>query len=425
MNPLKITFLSLVLVGTFSSNLYAQFTLSAQLRPRMELRKGYRIPQSESSKAAFFVSQRTRLKFGYQHEILEIFVSLQDVRTWGDQLQLTDVASFSMHQAWLKLKMAKGLFIRVGRQEFVYDEHRLLGNVNWVQQARSHDAILLIFKKGKWKLDAAGAFNQLSENVFSTEYVTNNYKALIFARGEKKIGENATLVVTGIADAFERDTVDRELFWRYTYGSYFKFNKKGVSLVLSAYGQQGETRGGAALYAFMANARIGYAIKKMALNVGVDFVSGDNPNDAKYQAFNTLYATNHKFYGFMDYYLSIPNDTKGGGLQDYFFNLNYMPTDKIALKLYYHQFLLANTVYKTAFNEVKKNLGSEVDFVLVYNIKPYIGLQVGGSAYIPTNTTEYIKGGSQNKISGWGWVMLNATPQLFKSKTKKEKEEIL
>ena len=423
MKRLKTTALLSILIGITFSTVRAQFTLSTQVRPRMELRKGYRIPQNDLSEPAFFTSQRTRLNFKYQHDILDLYVSLQDVRTWGEDVQLSDVAGFGLHESWVKIKLAEGLYIKPGRQELIYDEHRLLGSVDWVQQARSHDAILVFYEKNKWKLDAAGAFNQLRQNNFSTDYITNNYKALILLRVEKKF-KDITLSVTGISDAFERDTVKHVLFWRYTYGSYFKLAKKGVSLVLSVYGQSGETRTNATVNAFMANAKIGYATNKISLNAGVDFVSGDDPNDSKFQGFNTLYATNHKFYGFMDYYLNIPVDTRGGGLQDYFFNFNYLPTDKIALKLFYHQFLLANTVFDASSSELDANLGSEVDLVIAYKLRPFISFQMGGSVYLPTSTTEIIKGGSQDKVSGWGWVMLNVTPELFKSKTKEEKTQL-
>ena len=40
---------------------------------------------------------------------------------------------------------------------------------------------------------------------------------------------------------------------------------------------------------------------KPAIGVGIDYLSGDDGQDAdKYKVFNTLYATNHKYYGFMD-----------------------------------------------------------------------------------------------------------------------------
>lgn len=414
MKSLKYAF-STVLFLAFFSTAYAQFTLSAQLRPRMEFRKGYRIPQDFSSKPAFFISQRTRLNFNYVHDIIEMYVSLQDVRTWGDELQMSDIAGLSLHQAWTKIKITEGLYIKPGRQELIYDEHRLLGNVDWVQQARSHDAILLLYQKNKWRFDAVGAFNQLRENVFSTNYISNNYKALVFLRGEKSF-QSAILSVTGIADAFEKNDTIHDLAWRYTYGAYFKFSKKNISLVLSAYGQSGQLQSGADIAAFMVNAKLGYKIKSFSMAAGLDFLSGNNTKNRRFQAFNTLYATNHKFYGFMDYYLNVPSDSRGGGLQDYFINFNYQISEKTMVKLYYHQFLTANKVYDSRARELSKNLGGEFDLAFVYDVKSYLSLQAGASVYMPTSSTEIIKGGDKDKVSGWAWLMLNVSPELFKSK---------
>lgn len=48
-----------------------------------------------------------------------------------------------------------------------------------------------------------------------------------------------------------------------------------------------------------------------------DHLSGDDdPSDGTVRVFDTLFATNHKFYGLADYFLNIPVQTVGRGLQD-------------------------------------------------------------------------------------------------------------
>ena len=59
------------------------------------------------------------------------------------------------------------------------------------------------------------------------------------------------------------------------------------------------------------------ASRSPGVSVGVEYLSGDDdPTDGTYKVFDTLYATNHKFYGFMDYFLNIPVHTFGLGLRD-------------------------------------------------------------------------------------------------------------
>ncbi len=71
--------------------------------------------------------------------------------------------------------------IKIGRQELVYDDERLLGNSDWVQQARRHDAIVLKMIQNGWQLDIGSAFNQSSDaiNYNGTYYTPANVQVTI------------------------------------------------------------------------------------------------------------------------------------------------------------------------------------------------------------------------------------------------------
>ena len=71
-----------------SAEVAAQFSISAELRPRLEIRNGFRVPSFKDSDAAIFVSQRTRLNIGFQNEKIKLFISPQDIRTWGSEKQV-------------------------------------------------------------------------------------------------------------------------------------------------------------------------------------------------------------------------------------------------------------------------------------------------------------------------------------------------
>src|SRR5687767_6566534 len=61
----------------------AQFTLTGQIRPRFESRNGVGNLVPIGTKNANFISQRTRLIFGYKWDRLTVGTSVQDVRVWG------------------------------------------------------------------------------------------------------------------------------------------------------------------------------------------------------------------------------------------------------------------------------------------------------------------------------------------------------
>jgi len=75
----------LLLIGVFTSTIHAQFSLDAELRTRGEANNGYRTLPTENSQTAFFISQRTRLNLSFKKEKFSTYISLQDVRLWGQE----------------------------------------------------------------------------------------------------------------------------------------------------------------------------------------------------------------------------------------------------------------------------------------------------------------------------------------------------
>ena len=414
--------LKIILAGLVLANnpleMFAQLAVSAQLYPRLEYRDGYRLPGSANTDAAFFVSQRSRLNIDFKNEKLKVFISPQDVRVWGAEKQLADDPGFGLHEAWGQLALGGNFSIKAGRQELVYDGHRLLGNVDWVQQARSHDALLLKLENEGLKVDLGGAFNQSGENIFGTNYRSDNYKALGFLHAGKNAGKFSWNAIV-LSDAFEKADTNRDLAWRHTLGALLGYKTGRLSLEGSAYWQGGKTKGNQDIAAYLFHITTTYEFNKLSLAAGLDVVSGDDSNDPDYQAFNTLFGTNHKFYGLMDYFLDVPADTDGGGLQDYYLNLNVNTSSKSSLKFSYHQFLLAKDVAdQLKPGEVlPRNLGGELDAVFEYKIAPYAKLNTGLSFYFTNSTTQQIKGGAADKTNTWAWMMLILTPELFNSGT--------
>lgn len=158
----------------------AQFSLSGQLRPRAELRDGYGILPAKGYKAAGFVSQRTRLMFNYHASRIIFQTTVQDVRLWGQDastISINDGNRLGLHEAWAELILFNKkdtsiksspfdyLALKVGRQELVYDDERLLGNLDWAQQGRRHDALILKALQAGWQMDLGAAFNQHTDAV--------------------------------------------------------------------------------------------------------------------------------------------------------------------------------------------------------------------------------------------------------------------
>ena len=136
----------------FLPEVSGQFSLNGEFRPRTEFSRGYKSLAAENQKMSVATSQRTRLNALFATEPVQAKLSLQDVRYWGSQPQSVTNEDYavSVHEAWAEVKLAEKLSLRAGRQELVYDDHRIFGNVGWVQQARSHDLALFKIEASPW-----------------------------------------------------------------------------------------------------------------------------------------------------------------------------------------------------------------------------------------------------------------------------------
>lgn len=170
---------------------------------RPEFRHGYKTLSADTSRPAFFITQRARLVFDYKNKNLKTYMSVQDIRTWGDEEPLKDIPGVSVNELWAELSLKNNFSLKMGRQELVYDDHRLLGNVDWNNATRSHDALLLKYtnKKNKVYWHTGASFNQNGEPLFATAYTLNNYKFLAFSWWEKEFTKrsvSATAIVNGL-----------------------------------------------------------------------------------------------------------------------------------------------------------------------------------------------------------------------------------
>ena len=152
MNRRKIVY-TLVLVFTVALA-KAQFEVDGQIRPRYEQRDGYKKLKSEGDKAQHYISQRSRIRFAYKADNLEVKLSFQDVHEWGTiEAKSIKEGTVGMHEGWAKLNFKNNTFIQVGRQEIQYDNARLLSKANWNQFGFTHDALRLGLKNDNWHLE--------------------------------------------------------------------------------------------------------------------------------------------------------------------------------------------------------------------------------------------------------------------------------
>lgn len=403
-----------------------QFTLGGEFRPRLEQRHGYRTLAPTGSKSAFFISERLRLSVSYANPHFKFFATIQDVRTWGNEEQVKSIGSFGLHEGWAELYVKDKVTFKLGRQEIAYDDHRLLGNLDWAQAGRSHDGLVIRVNHKQARLDVGGIFNQSGEPLLGTVYKLNNYKALVYGWYQQRMDSGRlNLAVYAIGDGLPNKDSLPTTFFRFTAGPHLVFQYPHFRGNVTAYIQSGKTTANQKILAWFASVYGAYVRPKITLGVGLDYVSGNNASKSGkfYQAFNTLYATNHKFYGHMDYFLDLPTDTKLGGLQDLYLRFQYQPKPKGMAGFDAHAFFLGNKVADAAApgQYLDLPLGFEFDLYGQYSPFEFVDLKAGYSFLIATPSMEMIKGGSRKAYNGWSFVMLTIKPAMFKWEKQPEK----
>lgn len=441
--------LSILMAG----RLNAQLSLSAQLRTRSEFRDGQGAPLSKGLSGAFFTSQRSRLTANFSMYRLKFGLSLQDVRVWGQDVSTINRSTAQtnnnllLHEAWAEILLTdttlknKSLSLKIGRQELVYDDQRLLGNLDWLQQGRRHDAALLKYEAGNWLFHLGAAYNQNQENAAGTIYnatppgnytaSTNGgtmYKSMQFLYAGKKwtAGNLSFLFFADQFSKYHMDTVNNvaaKAFqtgtWsRATTGLYFTDKFRHTTLTASGYYQFGKNASGQNLSAGLLSGAVQQDLSgRFSLTAGVDFTSGSSTS-ATSHTFDPLYGTPHKFWGLMDYFYASSNFGKGG-LVDFYLKAKYKWNEKLLLSADLHQFNSASRVLiPTDPSNTGKSLGQELDIVGTYVLTGQISFEAGYSHYRSTAllTSVNVKNiANARSDANWAYIMINIRPSfLFK-----------
>ncbi|MDC1162473.1 alginate export family protein, partial [Tenacibaculum sp.] len=410
MRKIELFSLLLMLVTTVS---FSQLTIDAELRPRAEYRHGFKTLFPDNSDAAMFVSQRTRLNTLYKIEKLNFYISLQDVRVWGDvpQLNSADNNGLSLHQAWGEILLNSNFSLKLGRQEVIYDDSRIFGNVGWAQQARSHDMALMKYQKDNFRLNVGLAFNQSKENLTGTLLTTpKTYKAMQYAWFHKD-WNNFSGSFLFLNNGMQ---TNNGLKYSQTIGTHIKYEKKDLQIAANFYYQFGNDTDNRDLSAYLFGVEANYKTSSTTkIGLGVELQSGNKngvPTNNENNAFTPFYGTNHKFNGFMDYFY-VGNHGNNVGLLDIYAKAKFKLNAKSGLTAFIHNFSAAEEIN----SNVSKQLGTELDLVYGYKLTKEVGFKVGYSHMFPTDGMKALKGNFDN-TNNWAWAMVTIKPTLFTSK---------
>ena len=416
----KYVYSIIIILSAFNFTIAQEFNVDADLRARFENRNGYGTLKPDTEKAASFITQRTRLVFDYSFKNIQLKVSPQNVRIWGDvaTTSKTDLNN-AFHEAYGEIKIDDQFSFKVGRQEINYDDARIFGNVDWAMQARSHDAFLLKFNpNSKNKIHLGLALNANKETNFKENYTVPQYKSMHYLWYHTDFSQlNMSILLLNNGMPYLENT-EEKVAYSQTMGTRLVFKKSNINIDGAAYWQTGKIADNTVnAHYFSANAN--YKINThFNISLGFETLSGKDQNDTStdVKSFNPIYGTNHKFNGYMDYFY-VGNHTNSVGLNDVYMHIGY-EKNKFFAKVTPHYFASSADIYN-AGKQQDNYLGTEIDVTLGYKMYDYVTLEGGFSQMFATSSMETIKTPSKNAGNNWAFIAVKINPNLFSYKVEK------
>lgn len=367
----------------------------------------------------FWTVMRTRLGVGksFFERGLDFYVQIQDARTLGDLgAAIGNLKNLDLYQGYVQANQLVGqnLALQVGRFELDYGNGRLFNPLpGWNYIGQSFDGGRVLYRRPEWfNLKVDGFAAVLKNTTAAIRNPTPAAYPLSNDPGHALYGvwSTAEFAPQAKIDAFgyyelnnNQTTAGAPDINRITLG----VNHRGVYLdglltsTLEADYQAG------AVSSLRANAYLlsasGFAHPgEFHVGLGADLVSGNDPaSTATNNSFSQAFGNNHAFYGYMDYFLNVPSNTKNLGLNDFYLKGSWTPAGlplEVALDLHH---MMAN---QTAANG-QNIFGQEADLTVTYkqgNNRYIWGL----SGYLPGGlfSSDLFFGPSRNQPALWTYL---------------------
>lgn len=272
------------------------FKLTGQIRHRTEWNdKDF----SDNTASFGFSLLRSRINLKFSKEKSYAFVQVQDSRVFGSEINtLSDGSADALdfHQAYYSVAdiFTEGLSVKVGRFEVAYGNERIMGAVGWHNIARSFDGVTFSYKAEQYKADLfylkeveLSAVDDIGDQDVRGVWVETSFA--------KPTRLDLYVINQRLApgDVLDRNTIGVYSKGKYDIGSFSLSQELDLAI-------QSGTNGGNSVNASLIGVRVKFAANETTYKfwggIGYDQVSGDDSTTSDDEAFNTLYATNHKYY---------------------------------------------------------------------------------------------------------------------------------
>jgi hypothetical protein len=327
------------------------------------------------------IRHQARLGLAARYRSLaRVFMQLQDVRTFGEEgdpaFDFT-ADGFDLHQGYLELTPTPHLRFRLGRQEVILANERLVGRPLFTEWSRSFDGLHFRFDQHV-ELEA-GYFLVRDYAVGPVEEGRQNGKRHL---GIGHLGYEVlapfhphVLAVVDADTSIDRVVVTAgglvtgkvgdELELRYSAEGYYQGGQQG-DVNVSAWLAGASTRMTTPLFG------------RPFAEVHAVLISGDDePDDPTTTSFASPFPRGHRIHGEMDFFINFPRDTDQRGLRDFGGTLGWSP-NKVRLTAAFHFFDAMATR-----PDGLRHFGFESDFKVSYPFWEYAAIDTLYGLFVP------------------------------------------
>lgn len=374
-----------------------KLTVGGQYRLRYENQIDLDLDDDTRPDGNDFFTQRARLSLGFDFgEELGAFLQLQDVREFGEETSTLDDSAdgLDMHQAYVDLKKGLGGSTRLGRQELALGEQRLVGALDWKNQARSFDGFTQQWVNDEGSKLEAWAF-QVRETLPATTTPAGNYDDQWFL-GVQRSSKPMTDTVADVYLMFLQDdgTAPGASAHRFTLGTRWLWSTPAWELGAELVTQFGEQAGADIPIGdtYAAHAHVTKRIDcecKAWIRGEVNVASGNDPNTADNERFNNLFPTAHAHWGMLD--LALWENMFNGMVQ-----IGFKPCEKADLSASWNFFRSMeardsfggpNGTVVPAGTTDSNTIGNEIDVIYTRQLDLASGVktavQIGYGVFLP------------------------------------------
>jgi len=401
------------------------WTLSAEARFRPEYRDNFDLESgADDDQRLGLMRLRLGVDFAWRQQV-RVLVQIQDSRVAGEEVSsASNEKNLDLHQGYADLAPAGGidLSFRIGRQEWIYGEERMIGAFGWDNIGRAFDGFRARWMRSKWTIDGLVArISSRTTPVTTPAIVTPEVGSTattgsdlfgVYAHWTPRAGDEIDLYWLEFADhasAPGEVTATSGTTRIDALGVRVKETAGAFDLVFEGVAEAGEA-GGDDLSAAAAAIQAGWTWGddlKTRLFGGYDFATGDeNPTDGERGEFFNFFPTNHPHYGYADFFgwrnikspslgVSLKRGKHFGLVKGHVFNLE----DE-------------SGPWKSAGGAILgfdsagasgTRVGTEIDLLYRYAWMEKAAVEAGYARFDPGGFAESTRGAD---VSNWAYVML-------------------